>query len=224
MKIFFFIIIFLFTQISVAQFLFQQADSPKDSVQLIEPSVKNPLILRDRIAQIDTTELFNSATNQQTLILNLFMDTEIQAQVERSYTLPKDGSFISGSLEDGGQMTLFISRNGIIRGEIHSSRGVYTIKSHVEDKQRVIIEEIDVSKFPTGDDVIQFDPDNQNIWLKDSTTEDTDEMDDTAQAETQAHPSDTKIDVLVLYTNRAKNEEGGKAQIEAAIEMEVEKD
>ena len=224
MKIFFFIIIFLFTQISVAQFLFQQADSPKDSVQPIEPPVKNPLILRDRVTQIDTTELFNSATNQQTLILNLFVDTEIQAQVERSHTLTKGGSFISGSLEDGGQMILFINKDGIIRGEVHSSRGVYTIKSHVEDKQRVIIEEIDISKFPTGNDVIQFDLDNQNIWLKDSTTEDTGEMDeDTAQAEKQTHSTDTKIDVLVLYTNRAKNEEGGKAQIEAAIEMEVEK-
>ncbi len=128
-------------------------------------------------------------------------------------------------------MTLFISKDGIIRGEIHSKQGVYTIKSSQKNKQRVLISEIDVSKFPTGDDVIQFDPDNQDIWLKDSTTEDTDEMDedtdemdeDTAQAETQAHPSDIKIDILVLYTERAKDHEGGKEEIEAAIELEVEK-
>ncbi len=82
-------IILLFTQVSMAQFLFHQADSPKDSVQPIEPSTKNPLILRDRVAQIDMLELFNSASESQTLILNLFMDTEIQAQVERSAHFPK---------------------------------------------------------------------------------------------------------------------------------------
>ena len=210
-------IISLFTHAAMAQFLFDHADSPRALVQPIEPPVKNPLILRDRITQIDIPELFRTMTDQQPLILNLFMDIEIQAQVKRSLTLPRGGSFISGSLEDGGQMTLFINKDGIIRGEVHSSSGVYTIKSKVEDKQQVTIQQVDISKFPTGDDVRQFDPDNQNLWLQDISAK------NSVQTARQTNQTDTKIDLLVVYTTRTKNYEEGKAQIEATIEAEVVK-
>ena len=211
-------LILLFTQASTAQFLFQHTDSPKKLTEPAEPLEKNPFILRDRTTQIDMRELFKTRDNQQPLVLNVFSDTEISAHIDPVLIVPKGGSFISGSLEDGGHIFLFINKDGIIRGEVHSNSGVYTIKSSPEDKQQVTIQQVDASKFPTGDDVRQFDLDNQNIWLQDILEK------DTAQTERQTNQQpDTKIDILAVYTTRAKNLEGGKAQIEATIEAEVAK-
>ena len=36
---------------------------------------------------------------------------------------------MSGPLEYGGHITLFISNKGIVRGEVHSPTGIYTIRT-----------------------------------------------------------------------------------------------
>ena len=113
----------------------------------------DPIILRARKAVLDGSQLLNSALNNQSIHLNLFGDVNLRATVKNSRSFSSGSTFLSGSLEQGGHITLFISKEGIIRGEVHSPRGVYTIRTSKGERgsQNVMIRQIDTSQLPVID-------------------------------------------------------------------------
>ena len=109
--------------------LFQPADNRINFEKHLELQ-SDPLVVPDRyrLARIDQNQIFRSAGYNMPLVFNLFNDVELRAHVQKIKELSGGSSFISGSLENGGHFTLFLHRSGIIRGEMHSLQGVYTLK------------------------------------------------------------------------------------------------
>ena len=200
----------------IAQNLFRSSSMSFEEQE--ELLIEDPTVLRKRGMEIDTSELFQSLDNQESLVLNLFSDVKIQASIQKSRALKGGGSFTSGVLEDGGSMTLMINENGIVRGKVHSSRGVYIIRSNSNNKNQVIIKEIDLSQISQEDDVRKEDPEEIELFLQNFQPE---ARLQSKEAQQTLSENET-VDVLVVYTNRARVSEGGTAEIQATIKAEVE--
>ena len=230
-----------------AEVLFQSADNILSTDKYFELQ-SDPLVVPDRyrLARIDQNEIFRSINNDMPLVLNLFNDVELRANIKNSKELSSGSSFISGSLENGGHFTLFLHRSGVIRGEMHSSQGFYTIKSEGDDFNQVLIKQEDLSEFPRCgneqyDSHVEAGGAHKQDWIPASagmtggsgaTSNSTGNskdwipafsgMTDDATGTDQATDSDT-IDVLVVYTQRVEDHEGGAEQVKAAIENEIAK-
>ena len=150
----------------------------------------------------------NSATGSsptaQLLVLNLFDDvvfTGIVEHIERT----SSGHALRGRLEgvDWGTFTLVVS-GGIVVGTVRTPEGVYEIRT--VGVGTYVIRQIDESSLP---------PLGEPLEGPLSTPETRSESDDVP-------PDDGyMIDVMVVYTPLAKRREGGRAAIEALIDLFV---
>ena len=206
-----------------AEVLFQSADNILSTDKYFELQ-SDPFVVPDRyrLARIDQNEIFRSINNDMPLVLNLFNDVELRANIKNSKELSNGSSFISGSLENGGHFTLFLHRSGVIRGEMHSPQGVYTIKSEGDDFNQVLIKQEDLSELPRcgneqNDSHVEAGGFHKQDWIPASAG-----MTNDATGTDQATDSDT-IDVLVVYTQRVEDHEGGVEQVKASIENEIAK-
>jgi len=129
-----------------AQALFQPSDKTLSFEKDLELQ-SNPLVVSDRyhLARIDQNEIFRSINYEMPMVFNLFNDVEFRAHAQKVKELENGSSFISGFLENGGHFTLFLHKSGIIRGEIHSLQGTYTLKSEGNDFNQVLIKQKDLS-------------------------------------------------------------------------------
>ena len=199
---------------------------------------------RYHLARINRDEILRSANDGVPLVLNLFNDVEIRASVQKTKELANGSSFISGDLEDGGHFTIFLHNSWIIRGELHSIRGVYTLKSEGVDFNQVLIKQEDLSDLPRCGNDLDGDHahhNNEQNWIPDQVRNDVPtgvtkkhhvasagtvisakkkEIPAKARASSKQAANNT-IDVLVVYTQRVEDHEGGPAQVRAAIENEV---
>ena len=184
--------------------------------------------LRHRRALMNTSqamEVFKKAETQN-IIVNLFPNAEFKAQVKSVRATQFGGSFISADLNgsNSGYMTLTIGKNGSIRGEVHSSRGVYTIRNSgsapTSESQPVLIQEVDISQMPQGNDVINLPIESvEQIFKKKSLSN----QKVFSSVSFEDSEDEDIIDVLVLYTAHARQAEGGKQAIETTIENEITK-
>ncbi len=239
-----------------SEVLFQPADNTLSFEKYLQLQ-SDPLVVPDRyhLARIDRNEIFRSADYDMPLVLNLFNDVELRAQVKNIKDVDGGSSFISGSLENGGHFTIFLHESGVIRGELHSTQGVYTLKSEGEDFDQVLIKQEDLSELPRcgNDDYnvtsAEAEVSNNRDWIPAfagagqfevpteiaepsdaGTTKDSGMTNGagisgnitTKQNSVQTNDSNT-IDVLVIYTQRVENYEGGPAQVRATIENEIAK-
>ena len=140
--------------------------------------------------------VFDPSAGNGPLALNLFPDAELEARVRSARTLESGSRFLSGALAGGGRFTLFRSAGGILRGEFHSAAGVFTIRSL--GPRRVLVKQLDPSKLPRHSH-------------------------DAKAATPTIDVLDQTVDVLVVYTPNAERSEGGREEIEATIEAEIEK-
>ena len=212
-----------------AQELFQESYRSMSRSEQLEP-YSNPIVLRNRQAMIDTSSLFRPASNNPDITLNLFPDVELRAQIENTRSLPSGASFMYGSLEDGGHIALFYQHGGIVRGEVHSPGGVYTIQSSRDINDRndnggtiTTIRQMDTSKLPAIDDcAIHAEHDSHSMTL---LSEDvySDQASSFLRREGSSETPDEPVDMLVVYTSDAESSEGGVNEIRATIEAEVEK-
>ena len=212
-------IFFLFMQVSFAQNLFPESYDSMTNDEQLEP-YSSPLIIRNRQAVMDSYQLFESIS-QGNLVLNLFADAEFRAEVKTAKPLPTGASFMSGSLENGGHITLYVSNEGIVRGEVHSPRGTYTIRSSkgTNSNNNLIVRQIDTSKLtPIDDGTVNFHSDQS-----DSPEKPSGDFSVYNNSSAEELPLDETVDVLVVYTPDAETSEGGKAEIEASIRAEVAK-
>ena len=117
-----FIIPFLFIQVVFAQDSFQESYNPLGVDEETEFHT-DPIILRNRKAVLDRSRLLNYTANNKSINLNLFEDVDLKATLKKSASSSPGSTFLSGPLEQGGHITLFISKEGIVRGEVHSAGG-----------------------------------------------------------------------------------------------------
>ena len=107
---------------------------------------EDPYAMRWRVAGMDGAAVFESSAWGRALALDLFPDAQVVARVQSARTLPSGSRFLAGALEGGGHFTLLRSAGGILRGEFHSARGVFTLRSH--GPGRVLVAQQDVSALP----------------------------------------------------------------------------
>ena len=190
----------------------------------------NPHVMRWREARMAVDLVFDPTASNGPLALNLFPDAELEARVRSARTLEGGSRFLSGALAGGGRFTLFRSAAGILRGEFHSAVGVFTMRSL--RPRRVLIKQLGLSRLPPrcGHDAATGEP-VPGLTAKASATVRRPSLARDGRLApaptTAATPTidvlDQTVDVLVVYTPNAERSEGGKEEIEATIEAEIEK-
>ena len=179
----------------------------------------DPHVMRWREARMAVDGVFDPSAWDEPLALNLFPDAELEAQVRSAKTLESGSQFLSGRLVGGGRFTLFRSAGGILRGEFHSAAGVFTMRSL--GPRRVLVKQQDISKLPRcGHDAAMREAVPR--WtVKASAT--VPRPQPRSRPPQRQHRPDETVDVLVVFTPNAERSEGGREEIEASIEAEVEK-
>ena len=202
-----------------AQSLFEETYDYLDREER-EALYSDSLILRSRLALLDGGKLERA----EQLVLNLFSDVELRVRVSDRREIRDGGSFVYGSLEDGGYASLYTSSEGIVRGNVSSVRGTFSIrsrKSRVSSSDngelQVVISEVDAAKVHLhGDDRIEAPlPSADHPFLR--------EVPSAHAAEAGGKEEADELTVLALFTPKAEEQEGGMAEIEATISAEAEK-
>ena len=219
-----------------AQMLFQPADGSLSMERALQLQA-DPLVVPDRwrMVRLDRDEIARAADSDMPLVFNLFDDVEVRGHVQGTKSLSGGSSFVSGSLEDGGHFTIFFHGSGIVRGEVHSPHGFYSLKSEGDDFSQVLVKQEDVSELPgCGNEQLSTSDEAAararrapahllrppgyagagaaGVWPSSGRP--------TAQADDETSKT---IDVLVLYTQRVEDHEGGPEQVKATIENEMAK-
>ena len=181
----------------------------------------DPHVMRWREARMAVDGVFEPSARDEPLALNLFPDAKLQARVRSAKTLESGSQFLSGRLVGGGRFTLFRSAGGILRGEFHSAAGVFTMRSL--GPQRVLVKQQDLSKLSRcSHDVTRWggsDPARSTAKASAMAPR----LQSRPRPSPRQHRPDETVDVLVVYTPDAERSEGGREEIEASIEAEVEK-
>ena len=185
----------------------------------------NPMIVpgRYRMAVFDGEALSHSINTGAPLVLNLFSDMELRANIESSRKLDSGSLFYSGSLASGGHFTMLLRHSGIVRGEFHTSLGTYSLKTQGENRDLVLIAQHDFSG------VRQCGVDG--IGAESLAPQD--KQFDALPGKIGSHPAappigqkqgnSETVDVLAVYTQRAEDYEGGPEEVRATIENDIAK-
>ena len=192
----------------------------------------DPLVIRWRTAQMDGHLLLRPSAWSAPLDVNLFPDVEMKAHVRSAKSLESGSVLLFGTLAKGGHFTLFRHRSGLLRGNFHSAQGVYSLRSDGQEGQ-ILVAQQDPSVLPacgvTGSSVTrntatteeQTQPDNWvylDVLPKSEGYRDLEPSQSAAQQNRTTEP----VDVLVLYTQRVEDHEGGPSQVRATIEFDLE--
>ena len=140
----------------------------------------------------------------QTLVLNLFDDAVFTGIVEHVEPTAS-GHAVWGSLDgvELGTMTLVVN-GSIVVGTVRTLGAVYTIRTAGDGTY--VIRQIDESSLPPLGEPLESSPSPR----------------DTSTQSDDIQPDDgSVIDVMVVYTPLAKHREGGRAAIEALIDLFV---
>ena len=189
----------------------------------------DPHVMRWREAWMAVDGVFEPSAGNGPLALNLFPDAALEARVRSARTLESGSRFLSGALAGGGRFTLFRSAGGILRGEFHSAAGVFTMRSL--GGQRVLVKQLDLSGLTRCGHDAPIGEVGPNLTSKASATarrlslarDGRNVPAPTTAATPTIDVLDQTVDVLVVYTPNAKRSEGGREEIEASIEAEIEK-
>ena len=140
----------------------------------------------------------------QKLVLNLFDDVVFTGIVEHVEPTAS-GHALWGSLEDVelGTMTLVVNGSTVV-GTVRSLGAVYSIRTASDRKY--VIRQIDESTLPPLGEPLEGSPSPR---------------DPSTQADDVPADDGSVIDVMVVYTPDAKHHEGGRAAIEALIDLFV---
>ena len=145
-------------------------------------------------------------TTPQTLVLNLFDDVVFTGIVEHVEPTASGHAFW-GSLKGVELGTMSLVVNGeIVVGTVRTPSEVYTIRTAGDGKY--VIRQIDESSLPPPAEPLEVPPSSPGIRPK--TDDGADPLDD-----------GSVIDVMVVYTPLAKHRHGGRAGIEALIDLFV---
>lgn len=178
------------------------------------PQISNPTVRRSRLASINFSLLGAEPNIQQGLFqpvinLNLFADTTLPAIHDRTEKTPRGFAWI-GHIQDKPLSQVTIVVNGdVVSGNISSPEGRYHIR--FAGKGIHAIQEIDSSKFPEEDPPFQplptFAPKAHKAASKEAVSAKEDDG--------------SEIDVMVAYTDDARNTVGGTAAMESLIDLGI---
>ena len=203
--------------------LLRPSDVPLGA-EMREQLEEDPYAMRWRVAGMDGAAVFESQAWGRPLALDLFPDAQVVARVQRARTLPSGSRFLAGALEGGGHFTLLRSAGGILRGEFHSARGVFTMRSH--GPGRVLVAQQDVSALPgCGLDGAMREALPAGLAPKGLATarRPRPRPPQSLPTATDDEADPNVVAVLVLYTQRVEDHEGGPDEVIVTLENEIAK-
>ena len=127
--------------------LLRPAPGPPSAEQRLQLEA-DPYVMRWRMARMDSDALLRAGPSSAPLVLDLFGDVPLRAQVRSAKTLESGSSFLFGTVEGGGHFTLLRTSGGIVRGEFDSAQGFYKLRSDGRVPNRVLVKQHDRSRFP----------------------------------------------------------------------------
>ena len=206
-----------------AEGLLRPAASPPSAEQRIQLEA-DPYVMRWRMAHMESDALFRAGPSSDPLVLDLFGDVSLKAQVRSAKTLETRSSFLFGTVEGGGHFTLLRTSSGIVRGEFDSARGFYKLRSERGGPNRVLIRQQDRSKLPgcgfdaqAGAKTIASHEPIAPLGVRKRYLHN---RSNTPPPDIQApsDPHSNPIDILVLYDQGAEDHEGGLKELQATVE------
>lgn len=205
------------------QHLFQALDATTESISETGVPVES-MVLRSGAATFDRSVLSDSLPPGSRFVLNLFPDAMFDATTVRSRTTART-TYVHADLADGGYVLVFVAAD-IVRAEVHSPNGTYTLRTDDEEVSAgtVRIKQVDASRLPHVDDHphlhdIHFDGRN-SVWPTEASPFAPSAVNGSATGRDVAEAD--PVDVLMLYTPDVETEES-KVAIETTIMAELEK-
>ena len=190
------------------------------SVEKREQLAADPYVMRWREARMAVDGVFDPSAWDAPLALNLFPDAELRARVQSAKTLESGSRFLSGTLVGGGHFTMLRSAGGILRGEFHSARGVFAMRS--QGVGRVLVEQRDVSSLPGCVHDVAMQEASPGLAPKALPTAPLwTRRHSRPAATTDGEEEFEPVDVLVLYTQRVEDHEGGPDEVIVTLENEI---
>ena len=186
-----------------------------------------PRTLRSRLARIDFGELDRAHVTAEQgvedlapLTLNLFDDTVFAARVEWS-ARTQSGYVLSGHLDGEPFGTINLVVNGaVVAGTVRTLRGTWRIRSVGAGLH--LIRQVDLTTLPpAGEPLVLPVADRGAVALADGGSSRLTRVDSNPDADSDASVPASVIDVIVFYTPEARRHQGGKAEIEALIDLWV---
>ena len=179
------------------------------------PQVLGPSTIRSRPVRIDLDELAAAQAivardvgPPATLTLNLFDDTVVSAVVERTAPTLSGGYSLSGQLTSSAFDTVTVVVNGaVVAGTVRTSGEIYWIRTVGDDLY--VVAQVDLSMLPPEVDPLP-PPGRFGNVAPDIAGEPRRDADD-----------DSEIDMLIVYTPKARTAAGGPAEMEALIDLLV---
>ena len=205
---------------------------PSDAVLGVEKRERleaDPYAMRWRVAGMESAAVFEPGAWGRQLALELFPDARVTARVRSAKTLPSGSRWLAGTLEGGGHFTLLRSAGGILRGEFHSARGVFAIRS--QGAGRVLVEQRDVAKMRDLHHHHDDDHGHHHDAVAGAAAR---QGAATAagrapqrpaavspRAATDGEDDSQPVDILVVYTQRVEDYEGGPDEVIVTLENEI---
>ncbi len=181
------------------------------------PQASGPSTIRSRRVRIDLDQLAaaraiapGGVRAAAELSLNLFDDTVVAAVVERTAPTLSGGYSLSGRLVGSAFGTVTVVVNGtVVAGTVRTSGETYRIRT-VGDGLYVVTH-VDLSGLPPEAEPLVPPPGRSGGGAPGVS----------GDLRRAAAADDPEIDVLVVYTPRARTAAGGPAEIEALIDLVV---
>lgn len=181
----------------------------KDADKDVDKNVKNEYFLHSKkeetkkgkertIKQLAPVKVQHHLLDSTDELKTRFFGEELTLVIQKRIHKDSHNTYSGIVKGDKQSSVLFILKDDIIKGSIQTSTTKYEI-NHTAKKS--IISEINYTGFPEDDDGVEIKPENLRdtiIYQPDGCNE---------------------IDVLVLYTEDAKDSEGGQSDIESRIEL-----
>ena len=186
-----------------------------DQQALAEPD----LYLRNRYVEVDRSVLAgiiakSSQAIGETVHLNLFEDVEVDFMVEKFEQLGPDNVVLQGRIKGDAESSVTLVQNGdVLVGNVQ--------RGDADDSYEIRVVEDKVLAIRSLNPAIESHCEATD-GTEGSMVANEEENDDMSAAEMAPIPmSNPVIDVLVAYTPNAKSRMGGKAGMEALIQMGV---
>lgn len=177
---------------------------PLEHIQKSRDAKEKAYVAQSRFVNIDTKLLFGDKPASK-IALDLFKKHYI-AKLEKISTMSNGGKNWIGTIEGVKfSQVIFTIKNGVLAGKISMPEGIYQVQRIY--KTTYVLEDINQSAFPK-----ELKP----IPSPESVVPDSNIVSQTARRD-----SCTDITILVAYSTEAKNAAGGKADIEALINLAV---
>ena len=167
----------------------------------------DPLVIRQGLLSINTDMLRSVALERLAVEINLFDDVKHQAVIDSSVST-EYGWRISGSLQDEayGSVVLAVSGEAAVSGTVRTAAEIYQIRTLPDNVY--VVTEVDPAAFVPEAQPLEHQDDSSSSAVPDP--------------DPPSRGGGSDVDILLLYTNVARDLAGGQLAVQSLLNLFVE--